>query len=50
MVASFDRRLVHGIRAERRRFHVDRWVREDDGQPVDHARLAMFADLLPLET
>jgi acyl-coenzyme A thioesterase PaaI-like protein len=47
MVASFDRRLVQGTPPSVGDSTSIAWVSEDDGQPVDHARLAMFADLFP---
>ena len=45
MVISFDRRLVRGFPPSVGDSTSTIWVREDDGQDVDHARLAMFADL-----
>jgi acyl-CoA thioesterase len=48
MVVSFDRRLVRGFPPSPGADSTSvMWVREDDGEPVDHARLAMFADLFP---
>lgn len=47
MVTSFDRRLVRGLPPSPGDSTSTAWVREDDGEPVDHARLAMFADLFP---
>jgi acyl-coenzyme A thioesterase PaaI-like protein len=47
MVISFDRRLVRGFPPTAGDSTSIAWVREDDGEPVDHARLAMFADLFP---
>ncbi len=47
MVVSFDRRPVQGVPPSVGDSTSIVWVREDDGQPVDHARLAMFADLFP---
>jgi hypothetical protein len=44
-VVSFDRRLVRGFPASPGDSTSIAWVREDDGEPVDPARLAMFADL-----
>ena len=47
MVVSFDRRPVQGIPPSVGDSTSIVWVREDDGEPLDHARLAMFADLFP---
>jgi acyl-CoA thioesterase len=45
MVVSFDQRPVRGFPPFGKDGVSVNWLREDDGRPVDHARLVMFADM-----
>lgn len=45
MVVSFDQRPVRGFPPFTKDGVSVNWVKEDDGRPVDYARLAMFADM-----